>query len=314
MTARLWLDLTGVTPGSDAAILAQRLAPALRGKLGERVRLCRRESGWQEVAWDHLAALSSPPIDRMPPRTGMVAKLAQFGQRLPPRTRTAIRRAVALQLAVFRALRPPPPDAGPVSEEPAELPPGEICLALARCHLEAAGTQVTPTRIGLPDPGFVLADGVIGRSGDTQLLLLAWRRLLDGWHGSAPRLVIAGQIGPLADDVLTQLYNSCGFEGTVTLFGNPTEAERAGLRAACCFTLALEPHSVWGRATLDSLQAGVACLSVFSAPGATPLEPGNATAMAAALHTWLTDAPPPPAPPARGWDDVARDVIAALWP
>jgi hypothetical protein len=193
-----------------------------------------------------------------------------------------------------------------------------LWAATTRAHalpieLQAAGWRTAPLTTGLPPPGFVLADGEIGLPGQTHLLLLAWRRLLENWRGDQqPHLVLAGRIGPLAGDVLAQLRNSDDFAGSVTLFGDPTEAERAGLRNACRFTLALEPLAQWGRATLDGLAAGRPCLSAFAAPEAAWLEPGNATALSDRMAGWLADPPPAPTPSSRSWDDVAGDLIAAL--
>lgn len=365
-TGQLWLDLTGVAPGSDAAILAQRLAPALRARLGAALHLCRRDPGMSEVAWATLDTLAAPPTNRTPARPGPKSRLIDMLARLPPRTRMAIRTTAQLQMDVWRRLRPPPPAPLAIATSvdtaaPAPAPaPGDTLLMLlprgdasglvargvrlvalyaqaggiarpdwlddhaaAQCEiwiattqkllahnltaddLPAAGTLTPRSASPALTPGFVLADGEIGLAGQTPMLLLAWRRLLDDWTtGARPRLVLAGPIGARSQDVLAQLHNSDGFEDTVTLFGHPTEAERAGLRAQCRFALALEPHPGWSRARHDNAQAGVPCLSVPTATGA----------LTGLLRSWL-ETPPQPEPPfQRGWDDVAADLLVRLRP
>jgi len=170
--------------------------------------------------------------------------------------------------------------------------------------IEPVGWSLVPAG-GAPRPGFILADGEIGLPGHTAELLLAWRCLLER-PGLSPRLVLAGPLGPVSRDVLSQLANSADFGGTVQLFANPTEAERSALRAACRFTLALETLPGWDRAVLDCRQQGVPCLS------AAAVDPTDARALAAAMEDWLRSPIPPPPTVERSWDDVADALIAAL--
>ncbi len=356
---RVWLDLTGIVPGSDAALLAQCLAPSLHALLGERLVLCRREPGLVRLEPTALASLAAPP--RPTPRRNRFGWVARLAVDLPPATRTGLRRALRLQMAVLRALRPIRPAASTPAaslvdqESPSRgdtllmlLPRGDVSrfhhagvfvaallaetlgldrpdlldsraaadvaqwkatslgvthplLTLGEMGLPAAATAAVAGARTLP-PDFVLADGHIGMAGGTHTLLLAWRRLLETVPDAVPHLVLAGPLGPLADDLLVQLRNSHCFAGAITLAAGPSEAERAALRRDCRLVLELELGS-WGRAALDAAQAGKPCLSM-----AVP----DAAALAVLLQRWLV-APPPSRPPSsRNWHDVARDLAAAL--
>ncbi len=368
MQARLWLDLSGITTGSDAAVLVQRLAPALRDRQQTRLVLCRRAPGLQMLGWDAIDALTPPPP--LPQRSGRLRPLLhRIAASWPPRTRAVLRQAASQQMTALQALRPPRatppqprvvdtalPSAGDTlllllpfgdlsrfhaagvrlallsaDPRPAERPDWlnaqelhaadlwrvmtapKLTANLGLRDIGAAACLAPKAQRPLPAPGFVLADGAIGLPGKTAELLLAWRSLLDD-GGALPLLVLAGPVGDLAVDVLAQLRNSDHFGSSVILWPNPTEGDRAALRAACAFTLALEPQSAWGRATLDSLAAGVPCLSAFSAAGAQPIDPDNATGLARTLRSWIETPPARPAAPTRSWHDVAADVLAWLAP
>jgi hypothetical protein len=366
MQPRLWLDLSGIAAGSDAAVLVQRLAPALRERLQDRLVLCRRSPGMQQLDWDALAALT--PVPSPPAHPGRLRRsLHRMVALGPPGTRAALRRAASLQITALRALRPPRAQAPPPELIDTALPsPGDTLVALlpfgdlSRFQAQgvrvallcadlrptarpdwltpseaqeadawhigtapglaisvqlqdigAAGCTVLPSQRPVPEAGFILADGVIGVPGKTAELLLAWRQLLDE-HVALPHLVLAGSVGDLAADVLAQLRNSDGFGGSVILWPNPTEGDRSALRDASAFTLALEPHSAWGRATLDSLAAGRPCLSAFATKGARSIDPDDVTDLAAAVRDWLRHAPAKPSASPRSWDDVSRDVVEWL--
>ncbi len=364
MQGRLWLDLTGVAPGSDTAVLAQRLGPALRRRLGERLALCRRDPVLRLLDDAAFAGLTpAVSADRQPARwRGWPGSAAA---RLPQPTRIALRKAWTAQLQALGHLRGRDAPAAPVAASAALpaasgdwllalLPRGDLAplhrqglrlalldgttpapprrdllppearaseaiwqrvsapLLAARPRLQAPGTLVPPfPRRSLPAPGFILADGEIGLAGATPHLLLAWRRLLDDGV-KLPSLVLAGPVGALASDTLAQLTHSAGFGGTVLMRPDPDEAERAALRAACRFALALEPHSAWGRATLDSRAAGIACVSAF----AGDVDPGSPAAIATAVLAALAAPPaaPPPPPPQGDWAEVADTILAGLAP
>ena len=163
---------------------------------------------------------------------------------------------------------------------------------------------------------FILAAGEIGEAGQTRHLLLAWRVLLDEMpEGQVPILVLAGPLGALVGDLLEQLRNSRLLDGHVNLVVHPRAEEIARLTRLCLFSLAVGWQG-WGRATWDSLGAGVPCLStspdVAPGLGAEHVAPGDARGLAAAVRRWIEAPPPDCVPPQRGWDAVAGDVIAAL--
>lgn len=368
---RLWLDLTGIAPGSDAAVLVQRVAPVWRERLGDGLVLCRRGPGVSVLGWQSLASLTPQPS----PAPHVAAWQRGLRDRMalwPPRTRARLRRAVALQQQVLGALRPTrlPPPAAPSADaalpeacdtwlsllpfgdltrfhamgarlvllaadrrpavRPDWLAPAEAAsLALWRETTEhrlalrldlpphAARGALVPPGPGRPVPAsaFILADGEIGVPGKTPELLLAWRLLCEG-GAALPTLVLAGPLGGLAADVLTQLRNSDGFAHSVLCLPDPTEAERAAWRRHCTFSLALEPHSAWGRAARDSLAAGVPCLSAVAVPGAIPVDPDNVTALARHMRAWIDQPPPRPAPDTDGcdWTQVADRLLSAIAP
>jgi hypothetical protein len=364
---RLWLDLTGIAPGSDAAVLVQRLAPVWRERLGERLVLCRRAPGIAVVSWQDLPALTPQPPP-LPVEAGWRGRLRDAMALWPQRTRASLRRAAALQRQALATLRRPPPSAvaaAPVDEtlpeagdtwlallsfgdlsrfhasgvrlvllaadqrpalRPDWLTPDEAAASavwretttpllerqLDLWHLAAAAACVPPgPGRTVPQPGFILADGEIGVPGKTPELLLAWRRLHDD-RGGLPALVLAGHLGALAADVMAQLRNSLNFGGSVVCLPNPSEVERAGLRQTCAFSMALEPHSAWGRATRDSLAAGVPCLSAMAVPGATLVDPDNVTALADRMRAWIAAPPARPAAASRDWAAVPDAVLTAL--
>jgi hypothetical protein len=153
VTAAIWLDITGVRRGTDAAILAQRLGTALRARLGDRVRLCDRRPGLTERPWSDLTtALTALPAH---PRRGGAAALGRqiesLAARLPPGVRAALRRAASLQLEALRAARPvsPPSISAPAEDniiDTAPTVPSDILLMLMpsgdASRLHAAGIRI----------------------------------------------------------------------------------------------------------------------------------------------------------------------------
>ena len=96
MPARIWLDITGIRPGSDAAIFATCLGAALRAERGEQVQLCRRDPGLRALSWSDLAGDLGRRRRRGwrgPPLLG----LRRLARRLPDRGRAATGRFLRLQ-------------------------------------------------------------------------------------------------------------------------------------------------------------------------------------------------------------------------
>lgn len=395
MARRIWLDITGVRPGSDAAVFAAWLAAAFRARADVDVTVCRRSPGLRLVT---PGALSSLVDGRRRLRGGVAVTglMRRVGRRLPERMRLATGRFVRLQRAALIAwgiaarglLTParrmvpvdrvspkagddllmlcPSGDAARFAEAgvrlvflaveaaaltrtdwlfPAEAAEAAVWLRLTLPHVSAviafgAATAQAVIRAGcLPEPAlvaaagtigfagppargadgarpFILAAGEIGEAGQTRHLLSAWRILLDEMPaGAVPVLVLAGPLGALVGDLLEQLRNSRLLDGHVNLVVDPRAEDIARLTRLCLFSLAIGWQG-WGRATLDSLGAGVPCLSAFAdvgaAHGAERVLAGDARGLAAAVRRWISTPPPDCVPPARDWGAVADDVIAAL--
>jgi hypothetical protein len=140
------------------------------------------------------------------------------------------------------------------------------------------------------EPDCILALGEISEAGQTRHLLLAWRNLLDTTE-NLPKLVLAGPIGALADDVLAQLRNSRMFDGTVRLIAHPTPAEIHSLLATC--RRAIAPSTAgWGRARWDALAAGRSCVT--------------------SLHDAIASPQLRSVPATRDWKNVAADLLEAF--
>ncbi len=170
---------------------------------------------------------------------------------------------------------------------------------------EIAGAPVGPDAAPpLPSRRFVLAAGPIGAAGQTRHLLLAWRRLMDAVP-DRPDLVIAGDVGLLADDGLAQIRNSEGLGGKVVLVPFPSASLRAALLRECVFCIAMEAAGGWGRVALDAAAAGKPCLSARETPE-------NAAQLSLEIARWLACSPPPGARSSRTWGDVAGDVLAVV--
>ncbi len=381
---RIWLDVSGVSPGSDAALFAARLGAALQRQDGVTLTLCRRDPALRVIDWSALDAPSSGP-DLHKARIAWWRGLAD---RIPRDAQMAIGRFVRLQRNALAARRPVPRAVEPVVQhatppDDAAIAAGDVLMMLAPsgnasrfaangvrlCFVavdaialvrpdwlesEPAAEAAVWLRTTLPhvtrtiafapeiaraltgagcaawlidaaaclgasgsdETAFsdcVLAAAPMGEAGSTRHLLLAWRRLLDEMpQGTVPRLVLAGAVGALSGDVLTQLRNSDRLEGCVEAVFYPSPDRMRALLDGCRFCIAAEAHDAWGRATLDSLAAGVPCLSAFPANGAVAVDPTNAAHLADQVRAWLADTPPRPVAQARGWDDVARDVLGPL--
>jgi hypothetical protein len=198
---------------------------------------------------------------------------------------------------------------------------GAMCLERAGC----AGVAIIPAAASLDRgrsrnlerrvqaPGFVLAAGPVGVAGCTPQLLLAWRRLMEhSTGGDMPRLVLAGEIGGLSADVLSQLRYSDGLGGHISFVASPGPAAISDLLRDCLFCIATDAGSGWGRAVLDSGAAGVPCLSAIEMPDVSWVDAGNAAIVAREVQHWI-DAPPPRAVASvRSWDEMAADLLGVL--
>jgi hypothetical protein len=160
---------------------------------------------------------------------------------------------------------------------------------------------------------FIFASGEIGEAGQTRNLLLVWRRLLEGMPlGMVPDLVIAGPIGAQSGDTLTQLANSHLLQGRARVILYPSPAQIGALARDCVFAVAMAAPTGWGRGTHNAQLFGAPCLSAFLSYGAVPFDPTNAAGITARIRAWLVDPAVKPPMMARGWDEVARDLLRLL--
>jgi hypothetical protein len=348
---RIWIDVTGLRPGSDAGIFGLHLAQAL-ARAGEKVRPCHRVPGLVTLGLDGLADLMAvPPIEltenaptrpapfRTPPfqsedgelpgEADIVLFLALSGDA----SRMAARGAAMVLVAtsVTQLARPEWRGKSEVEEAAVWLretaPHVGLCIVQSE---ESAGVLrragIASARIvrgaadgGAPSaapahPGpFIFASGEIGESGQTRQLLPVWRRLSETMaDGSLPDLVIAGPVGPQANDVLDMLVASRFLDGRARVILYPSAAQIAAFARDCVFAVSMSPATGWGRGTLNAQCMGAPCLSAFLSHGAVPFDPENAAAVAARIRAWLVDPPVKPPLFARTWDDVARDLLRVL--
>lgn len=368
---RIWVDVTGIRPGSDAAVFADRLIEGLAG-LSVNAVLCCRCPGLRVFRWPELVQTNSLPAKQTAQTTASMWRRAW--NRMPGRTRQALRHFLRLQRAVlaeWRAAGTSDVTASDTAISDMAVPSGDDVLlmlgasgdasrfACSRVRLALLLVDATPflrpdwlTRsqrsdvdvwlrttlphvsVALSGAGplgwdrpmtsvagapvllhgttlppaplrpFVLAAGQIGAVGQTRHLLLAWRRLMDTTE-NLPDLVIAGDVGPLADDVLAQLRHSEGLGGKVILVSSPSVEFTSRLMRDCLFCVAMEAPGGWGRIVLDAAASGKPCL-------AAGLHPENAAKLAMDIGAFLAHQPLAADPILRGWDDVAREVLRSV--
>jgi hypothetical protein len=104
VSRRIWLDITGIHPGSDAAVFALCLDAALR-RAGADVQPCHRTPGMQALGAAELTQILTLAADEpaLPP---VLQQGWGFGaRRLPERTRVAIGHFLRLQKAAMAAWR-----------------------------------------------------------------------------------------------------------------------------------------------------------------------------------------------------------------
>ncbi len=93
--SRVWLDITGIVPGSDGAVFAMALAPAL-GRIVD-TRLCIRRPGLDEIG-DAEARSLLKPVQRDRRTDRVAAAVRARVSSLRPDLRRALSRAARLQL------------------------------------------------------------------------------------------------------------------------------------------------------------------------------------------------------------------------
>ena len=352
MGRRIWIDVTGLRPGSDAGLYGLYLAEAL-ARAGQTVQPCLRAPGLIALSLETLRSTMtvSPhelthtePFRPAPPReTPMQSEdssdLPALGDVVlllslrGDASRMAQHGAVLVLLATNVTMLSRPEWRWPREVEEAAIflrdTAPHIAFGIAQSEeaavvLRRVGIKVQRTMRGaadggtpLPEPAhsrpFIFASGEIGEAGQTRHLLPVWRRLLETMpEGSVPDLVIAGPIGPQAADVLEQLWNCRFLEGRARVILFPSPAQIASFARDCVFAISMSPATGWGRGTLNAQCLGAPCLSAFLSYGAVPFDPANAAAVAARIRAWLVDPPVKPPLFARSWDDAARELLRML--
>ncbi len=352
MGRRIWIDVTGLRPGSDAGLYGLHLAEAL-ACAGQPVQPCLRAPGLIALSLNNLrAAMTVAPLELTqaelfrpaPPRETPLQSedsadlpaagdLVIFLSLRGDGSRMAQNGAMLVLLATNVTTLSRPEWRWPREVDEAAIflrdTAPHIAFGIAQAEesagvLRRAGISVHRTMRGAADGGtpvpnpshprpFIFASGEIGEAGQTRQLLPVWRRLLETMpEGAVPDLIIAGPIGPQAADVLEQLWNCRFIEGRARVILFPSPAQIAGFARDCVFAISMSPGTGWGRGTLNAQCMGAPCLSAFHSYGAVPFDPENPAAVAARIRAWLVD--PPVKPPLfnRTWDDAARDLLRIL--
>ncbi len=352
MARRIWLDITGLRPGSDAGMYALNLYAALT-KAGHAVQACQRGPGLQTLSSDELRAqlivlpteLSgsapfrqlftwTPPQQaddcaNLPGADDIVLMLALYGDL--SRFAECGTRLVLLGTNLTVLARPDWREADDVAAAQEWLkhtaPVTQLCVVHSQAAAEtlvkacraapmviaaAADAVIAPPEPAHPRP-FIFASGEIGEAGQTRNLLLVWRRLLESMPlGMVPDLLIAGPIGAQSGDTLKQLANSQLLQGRARVVLYPSPPQIAAFARDCVFAIAMAGATGWGRGTHNAQMFGAPCLSAFLSYGAVPFDPTNAAGIAARIRAWLVDPPVKPPMMERGWDEVVRDLMRVL--
>ena len=352
MVRRIWIDVTGLRPGSDAGLYGLHLAEALV-RAGQTIQPCLRAPGLIALSLDNLrAAMTVSPLELAhtepfrpaPPRETPFQSedsadlpgaddLVLFLSLRGDASRMARNGAILVLLATNVTTLSRPEWRWPREVEEAAIFLRDTAPHLAFGVAQSEDSAVVLRRVGITVPRtmraaadgggpmpqsahprpFIFASGEIGEAGQTRQLLPVWRRLLETMpEGSVPDLVIAGPIGPQAADVLEQLWNCSFLEGRARVILYPSPAQIAGFARDCVFAVSMSPATGWGRGTLNAQCMGAPCLSAFLSYGAVPFDPENAAAVAARIRAWLVDPPVKPPLMTRSWDDAARDLLRIL--
>ena len=116
--------------------------------------------------------------------------------------------------------------------------------------------------LGVARGDFVLYVSTLTLRKNHHLLFDVWEELIRE-HGpdSAPKLVIAGQRGPLSAESQSRLDKTPGFEGVVFHVEEATDAEIAWLYRNCRFTVYPSLYEGWGLPVSESHDFGKVCLA-----------------------------------------------------
>jgi glycosyltransferase involved in cell wall biosynthesis len=123
----------------------------------------------------------------------------------------------------------------------------------------------------VPGEPFVLCVSTIEVRKNHLLLFRVWRRLVEEMpQGMVPKLVLAGGIGWLVDDLMQQMRNSGFLDGRIEVVDSPTDAMLAALYRGAMFTVYPSHYEGWGLPVAESHGFGtpVVCADATSLPEA----------------------------------------------
>jgi glycosyltransferase involved in cell wall biosynthesis len=191
------------------------------------------------------------------------------------------------------------------------------------CTAEQTIPQAIRNKTKVP---YVLVVGTLESRKNLWRLVQAWDRLTREDGIDMPRLILAGRAGWYNDDLMEWMRASGNLRGWVQFVNGPTDADLAYLYRNCLFTATVSMYEGWGLPIGESLGFGktavVADNSAMPEVGGDLVEycdAGSITSIAAACKRLITDPDHRQmleqkiaTTPLRGWDDVAKDYIAAL--
>lgn len=172
---------------------------------------------------------------------------------------------------------------------------------------------------------YVLCVGTIEPRKNLWRLVQVWTRLTRHPDLELPRLVLAGKRGWLTDGFLTMIERTGGLNGWVIWLNAPTDAELDHLYRNCLFTATVSLYEGWGLPIGEGLSYGktgvvsqVASMPEVGGEMVAYCDPTSMRSIEAALLHCLN-----PSKRAgleakiaqttlRNWDDVSKDVLAAL--
>jgi len=138
----------------------------------------------------------------------------------------------------------------------------KLPLGSALVELKATKPAVLAGEHDVDSGGFVLYVSTLTLRKNHHLLFDVWEELIrKHGPGNAPRLVVAGQRGPLSTESQSRLDKTPGFKGVVLHVEEATDAEIAWLYSNCRFTVYPSLYEGWGLPVSESHDFGKVCLA-----------------------------------------------------
>jgi hypothetical protein len=111
-----------------------------------------------------------------------------------------------------------------------------------------------------PREPFVLCVGTLEVRKNHHLLYHVWRRLAERLGDAAPKLVIVGSRGWLADDILHMIRTDPLTKGQIVVIPHCDDAQLRWLYQQCLFTVYPSHYEGWGLPIAESLAFGKHCV------------------------------------------------------